>query len=75
MSTLVVVNPAAGGGRAGRLVPALLDGLPPGPSVGAEGKPVFLQVGEPRNAPPDFVAEAIAEAASGWSRRIRSPPT
>ena len=47
---------------------ALLDGIPPGSSPGPEGKPVLLHVGEPRNAPPDFVAEAIAEAAPGWSR-------
>ncbi len=47
---------------------ALLDGVPPGPSPGPKGKPLLLHVGDPRNAAPDFVAEAIAEAAPGWSR-------
>lgn len=47
---------------------ALLDEIPPGCSVAPDGKPILLQVGEPRNAPPDFVAETLAEAAAGWSR-------
>ncbi len=47
---------------------ALLEDIPPGASAAPDGRPIQLQVGEPRNAPPDFVPEVLAEAAAGWSR-------
>ena len=47
---------------------ALLQDIPPGPSAAPDGKPIQLQVGEPRNAPPAFVPEVLAEASAGWSR-------
>ncbi|HMA13309.1 MAG: aminotransferase class I/II-fold pyridoxal phosphate-dependent enzyme [Bacteroidota bacterium] len=40
----------------------LLDDFPAG-----DAKPILLSVGEPKNQPPAFVAEAIAGAADGWS--------
>lgn len=51
----------------------LLAGIAPGdPRLGladhAPGAPIFLQVGEPQNQPPTFVAGALHEAAAGWSR-------
>lgn len=50
----------------------LLDGVAPGPSkIAVEGQetnaPVLLQLGEPRNQPPAFVADVLTEAAAGWS--------
>lgn len=47
---------------------ALLDAVPPGPSPLPGGAPVMLQVGEPQRQPPAFVADALSEAAAGWSR-------
>jgi aspartate/methionine/tyrosine aminotransferase len=47
---------------------ALLDGVAPG----GGNAPLLLHLGEPQFAPPAFVAEAIAEAAAGWSKY---PPT
>ncbi len=46
---------------------ALLEGIAPGPSPLADGSPVMMQIGEPRRQPPAFVAEALTEAAAGWS--------
>lgn len=51
----------------------LLDGIPPGrPGIAVGGRdpaaPVLLQIGEPQNRPPDFVAEELTRAAAGWSR-------
>lgn len=50
----------------------LLEGVRPGPPhlglVGtAPDEPVPLHLGEPRNQPPAFVAEALTRAAAGWS--------
>jgi len=52
---------------------ALLAGIPAGrPSITVGGRdpaaPVLLQIGEPQNQPPDFVAEELTRAAAGWSR-------
>ena len=44
----------------------LLEGIAPGPSPSPDGQPVLLSLGEPRHAPPAFVAEALAENAEGW---------
>jgi aspartate/methionine/tyrosine aminotransferase len=41
---------------------ALLDVHAPGAS------PVAMSIGEPRHAPPAFLAEALADAAEGWTR-------
>jgi aspartate/methionine/tyrosine aminotransferase len=51
----------------------MLDPVPPGdPGIEIDGRapgaPVLLQVGEPRNQPPAFVAEELTRAAAGWSR-------
>ena len=46
----------------------LLDGIAPGRSILPGGAPLALSVGEPRNNPPGFVAEAIAANAADWSR-------
>jgi len=46
----------------------LLEGVAPG----GGNTPLLYHVGEPQFAPPAFVAEAIAEAAAGWSKY---PPT
>jgi aspartate/methionine/tyrosine aminotransferase len=51
----------------------LLEGVRPGaPGLGLAGTapdaPVPLHLGEPRNQPPDFVAEELTRAAAGWSR-------
>ncbi len=51
----------------------LLEGVRPGaPRLGlagtAQDAPVPLHLGEPRNQPPDFVAEELTRAAAGWSR-------
>jgi aspartate/methionine/tyrosine aminotransferase len=46
----------------------LLEGIAPG----GGNTPLLLHLGEPQFAPPRFVAEAIAEAAAGWSKY---PPT
>src|SRR5581483_660397 len=46
----------------------LLEGVP----SGGGNVPLLLQVGEPQFAPPDFVAETIAENAATWSKY---PPT
>ena len=51
----------------------LLEGVDPGaPRLGLAGtppdQPVPLHLGEPRNQPPDFVAEELTRAAAGWSR-------
>jgi aspartate/methionine/tyrosine aminotransferase len=51
----------------------LLEGLRPGaPRLGLDGtapdEPVPLQLGEPRNQPPAFVAEELTRAAADWSR-------
>ena len=46
----------------------LLDATAPGRSPLPDGIPVMLQVGEPQNQPPAFVAQALSEAAAGWSR-------
>jgi aspartate/methionine/tyrosine aminotransferase len=46
----------------------LLEGIQPG----GGNTPLLLQLGEPQFAPPAFVAEAIHEAAAGWSKY---PPT
>ncbi len=51
----------------------LLEGVRPGaPRLGLAGtapdEPVPLHLGEPRNQPPDFVAEELTRAAAGWSR-------
>jgi aspartate/methionine/tyrosine aminotransferase len=46
----------------------LLEGLEPGRAPLAGGAPVNLQVGEPQNAPPAFIPEAMAEAAAGWGK-------
>jgi aspartate/methionine/tyrosine aminotransferase len=46
----------------------LLEGVQPG----GGNTPLLLHLGEPQFAPPAFVAEAIAEAAAGWSKY---PPT
>ncbi len=52
---------------------SLLDGVPAGrsgidiPQLKA-GAPILLSLGEPQNQPPAFVAEALAGAASDWSR-------
>jgi aspartate/methionine/tyrosine aminotransferase len=51
----------------------LLEGVDPGaPRLGLAGtapdEPVPLHLGEPRNQPPDFVAEELTRAAAGWSR-------
>lgn len=51
----------------------LLEGVDPGaPRLGLPGtapdEPVPLHLGEPRNQPPDFVAEELTRAAAGWSR-------
>jgi len=46
----------------------LLEGVAPG----GGNTPLLLHLGEPQFAPPTFVAEAIAEAAAGWSKY---PPT
>ncbi|MBK1671083.1 hypothetical protein CKO28_24045, partial [Rhodovibrio sodomensis] len=43
----------------------LLDGLAPGRSPAADGAPIALQVGEPRNDPPALIDRALAGAA-GW---------
>src|SRR3546814_14035730 len=40
----------------------LLDGYPAG-----DAAPLLLSIGEPKNQPPAFVAEAIAGAAASWS--------
>lgn len=40
----------------------LLDEVPAG-----DAKPILLSVGEPKNQPPAFVAEAVAAAAEGWA--------
>jgi aspartate/methionine/tyrosine aminotransferase len=45
---------------------ALLADVPPGRSPAPGGAPLLLSVGEPRSAPPDFVAEVIAGSAAGW---------
>lgn len=54
----------------------LLDPLRPGaPGIDVGGRapdaPIVLSVGEPQNQAPAFVAEAVAEAAAGWSRYPR----
>ena len=46
----------------------LLEGVAPGVSPLPDGAPVLLSIGEPQQAPPDFVAEELAAAAAGWSR-------
>jgi aspartate/methionine/tyrosine aminotransferase len=51
----------------------LLEGQRPGaPRLGLDGtapdEPVPLQLGEPRNQPPAFVAEELTRAAADWSR-------
>ena len=46
----------------------LLEGVAPG----GGNTPLLLHLGEPQFAPPAFVAEAITEAAAGWSKY---PPT
>ncbi len=51
----------------------LLEGVSPGaPRLGLPGtppeEPVPLHLGEPRNQPPDFVAEELTRAAAGWAR-------
>ncbi len=51
----------------------LLEGVRPGqPSLGLPGtppdEPVPLHLGEPRNQPPDFVAEELTRTAADWSR-------
>ena len=51
----------------------LIEGVSPGaPRLGLAGtppdEPVPLHLGEPRNQPPDFVAEELTRAATGWSR-------
>jgi N-succinyldiaminopimelate aminotransferase len=46
----------------------LLEGVAPG----GGNTPLLLHLGEPQFAPPPFVAQAIAEAAAGWSKY---PPT
>jgi len=52
---------------------ALLDGIPAGrPGIAVGGRdpaaPVLLQIGEPQNRPPAFVAEELTRAAAGWGR-------
>ncbi len=51
----------------------LLEGVRPGaPRLGLDGtapdEPVPLDLGEPRNQPPAFVAEELTRSAAGWSR-------
>jgi len=46
----------------------LLEGLAPAPSPGPEAAPIALSIGEPRQNPPGFVAETLAEAAADWGR-------
>jgi aspartate/methionine/tyrosine aminotransferase len=46
----------------------LLAEVPAGPGPGDGGAPVLLSVGEPKDQPPDFVAEELGAAAEGWSR-------
>lgn len=46
----------------------LLEGIAPGPSPAPDGQPVLLSLGEPRQRPPDFVAQVLAENADGWGR-------
>ncbi len=43
----------------------LLGDSPPDP---ANGAPILLSIGEPKNQPPAFVAEEITAAAASWSR-------
>ena len=46
----------------------LLADVPAGPSPVGDGAPVLLQVGEPQNAPPALIGEAMAQAGGGWNR-------
>jgi aspartate/methionine/tyrosine aminotransferase len=46
----------------------LLAQVPAGSGPGDGGQPILLSVGEPRDQPPDFVAEELTAAAEGWSR-------
>jgi aspartate/methionine/tyrosine aminotransferase len=46
----------------------LLAEVPPGPSPAPDGQPIALQVGEPQNDPPAFLAEELTRAAGGWNR-------
>ncbi len=46
----------------------LLDGVEAGRSPLPDGRPVSLQIGEPQNQPPAFVAEALQETAGSWGR-------
>ncbi|MDX1486526.1 MAG: aminotransferase class I/II-fold pyridoxal phosphate-dependent enzyme, partial [Alphaproteobacteria bacterium] len=43
---------------------ALLDGIAPPEGV----TPISLSLGEPRHAPPDFVAEILENGAADWGR-------
>jgi aspartate/methionine/tyrosine aminotransferase len=46
----------------------LLADVHAGPSPAHDGAPVKLQIGEPQNAPPALIGEAIAAAGADWNR-------
>jgi aspartate/methionine/tyrosine aminotransferase len=46
----------------------LLGEVPAGRSPRVDGAPVPLQIGEPQNAPPALLGEALARAGEGWNR-------